>query len=95
VGIAELSGARAFAKTAVSLFHLRDSWPLREPHTITLKHTRAPPALTHTQIASRVGSVREVVSRAFSRLQAGGLIAIDGRQVRIPDEQALAEYVDA
>jgi hypothetical protein len=39
--------------------------------------------------------VREVVSRAFSRLQAGGLIAIDGRQVRIPDEQALAEYVDA
>jgi CRP-like cAMP-binding protein len=62
----------------------------REGNSVTF-----PLALTHTQIASRVGSVREVVSRALSRLQAGGLIAIDGRQVRIPDEQALAEYVDA
>jgi CRP-like cAMP-binding protein len=51
-------------------------------------------ALTHAQIAARVGSVREVVSRAISRLQAGGLIAIEGRSIRILDKRALREYVE-
>ena len=51
-------------------------------------------ALTHTQIASRVGSVREVVSRALSRLQASGLIQMDGRQIRIVDIGALRDYAD-
>jgi len=49
-------------------------------------------ALTHTQIASRVGSVREVVSRALSRLQAGGLIQMDGRHVQITNIDALRDY---
>jgi CRP-like cAMP-binding protein len=49
-------------------------------------------ALTHHQIAGRIGSVREVVSRAFSRLQQSGLIKIDGRRVTIPDENALRDY---
>ena len=49
-------------------------------------------ALTHTQIASRVGSVREVVSRALSRLQASGLIQMEGRQIRIKDIRALQDY---
>ena len=49
-------------------------------------------ALTHQQIASRVGSVREVVSRAFTRLQHGGLIQVDGRKVTISSEQSLRSY---
>ena len=49
-------------------------------------------ALTHAQIAARVGSVREVVSRAMARLQQGGLISLDGRQVMVPDEEALRSY---
>jgi CRP/FNR family transcriptional regulator len=49
-------------------------------------------ALTHQQIAARVGSVREVVSRAMTRLQQGGLVHIDGRKVTIPSEQALRNY---
>lgn len=48
--------------------------------------------LTNQQIAARIGSVREVVSRAFTRLQNTGLIAVDGRAVRIPDEDALEIY---
>lgn len=50
--------------------------------------------LTHTnqQIAARVGSVREVVSRAFARLQHDGLIRVEGRRLTIPDEQALASF---
>ncbi len=51
-------------------------------------------ALTNQQIAARIGSVREVVSRAFTRLQNNGLIAVDGRVVQIPDENALESYAD-
>ena len=50
--------------------------------------------LTNQQIAARIGSVREVVSRALTRLQNNGLIAVDGRDVRIPDEAALELYAD-
>lgn len=49
-------------------------------------------ALTHPQIASRIGTVREVVTRAFARLQQQGLIRIEGRRVTITDEKALAVY---
>jgi CRP-like cAMP-binding protein len=51
--------------------------------------------LTHQQIASRIGSVREVVSRALARLQHNKLIKINGRLIIIPDEEALSSYVDA
>ena len=43
--------------------------------------------MTNGQIAARVGSVREVVSRALARLQHDGLILLDNRRVTIPDEQ--------
>ena len=49
-------------------------------------------ALTHQQIAARIGSVREVVSRALARLQQGGLIQMDGRRITIPDEKGLRDY---
>jgi CRP-like cAMP-binding protein len=45
--------------------------------------------LTNQQIAARIGSVREVVSRALSRLQQNGLILVDGRRITICDEQAM------
>jgi CRP-like cAMP-binding protein len=48
--------------------------------------------LTNQQIAARVGSVREVVSRALSRLQQDGLVKLEGRLLSIPDEAALASY---
>jgi CRP/FNR family transcriptional regulator len=48
--------------------------------------------LTKEQIAVRVGSVREVVSRAFGRMQQEGLLRVEGKQVVIPDEDALARY---
>ncbi|HEU4387163.1 MAG TPA: Crp/Fnr family transcriptional regulator [Blastocatellia bacterium] len=48
--------------------------------------------LTNQQIAARIGTVREVVSRAFGRLQQNGLIRIEGRRVFIPDEQVLKSY---
>jgi len=48
--------------------------------------------LTNQQIASRIGTVREVISRSLARLQQNGLILIEGRRATIPDEQALSVY---
>ena len=49
-------------------------------------------SLSNHQIATRIGSVRDVVSRALTRLQHEGLIAIDGRTITIPDIRALKLY---
>lgn len=49
-------------------------------------------AHTNQQIAARVGSVREVVSRALARLQHDGLVALDGRALTIHDERKLAAF---
>jgi CRP/FNR family transcriptional regulator len=47
---------------------------------------------TNQQIAARIGSVREVVSRAFTRLQHDKLIHVDGRNLLILDEEALESF---
>jgi CRP/FNR family transcriptional regulator len=47
---------------------------------------------TNGQIAARVGTVTEVVSRALARLHQDGLILLDNRRVTIPDEDLLAAY---
>ncbi|HYV04260.1 MAG TPA: Crp/Fnr family transcriptional regulator [Blastocatellia bacterium] len=49
-------------------------------------------ALTNQQISARIGTVREVVSRALSRLQQNELIALSGRVVTILDEKALRSF---
>lgn len=49
-------------------------------------------ALSNQQVAARIGSVREVVSRALSRLQLNELITVEGRVITIPDEEVLRAY---
>lgn len=51
--------------------------------------------LTHNQLAARIGTVREVVTRALTRLQASGMIDVKGKTVRIPDVESLRRYVDS
>ena len=48
--------------------------------------------LTNQQIAARIGTVREVVSRALSRLHHNELIQIDGRRITITNEDALRSF---
>ena len=48
--------------------------------------------LTNQQIAARIGTVREVISRALSRLQQNELITVSGRVVSILDEAALRAF---
>lgn len=45
--------------------------------------------ITHQEIASMVGSVREVVQRALKDLEREGAIAIERRRIRILDPQKL------
>jgi CRP/FNR family transcriptional regulator len=47
-------------------------------------------------LAAQIGTVRELVSRNLSRLQAEGLVKIEGRSVTIRDIKALeAELQEA
>lgn len=49
---------------------------------------------THQELASRLGTVREVVSRNLARFRAQGLIAIQDRQVRILNRPGLQQEAD-
>jgi len=51
--------------------------------------------LTHQEVASRLGTVREVVSRNLARFRAEGLIRIEGRQLRIEDRAGLEREAEA
>jgi CRP/FNR family transcriptional regulator len=46
---------------------------------------------TNDELAARLGSVRDVVSRSLSALQNDGFIKLNGRQVTILDSVALAD----
>jgi CRP-like cAMP-binding protein len=48
--------------------------------------------LSNQDIASRIGSVRDVVSRTLARMKHNGLIAVKGRTLIIPDLRALKLY---
>ena len=48
--------------------------------------------LTHNQLAARIGTVREVVSRVMLRLQEQGLIVAKDKVITIPDVEALGVY---
>lgn len=50
--------------------------------------------LTNQQIAARIGTVREIVSRVFNQLQQESLIIVQGRRVLIPNLAKLINYVE-
>jgi CRP/FNR family transcriptional regulator len=50
--------------------------------------------MTHQELASRLGTVREVVSRNLARFRAEGLIRVEGRQVRIVHRPALEQEAE-
>jgi len=51
--------------------------------------------LTHQELASRLGTVREVVSRNLARFRAQGLIRIEGRQIQILDRAGLESEAES
>jgi CRP/FNR family transcriptional regulator len=51
--------------------------------------------LTHQELASRLGTVREVVSRNLARFRGDGLIRIHGHRITIVDRLALESEAEA
>jgi CRP-like cAMP-binding protein len=51
--------------------------------------------LTHQELASRLGTVREVVSRNLARFRAQGLVKIQDRQVEIVNRPGLEQEAEA
>lgn len=49
--------------------------------------------ISNQELASHIGTVRELVSRNLSRLQAAGLVKLDGRTVIVPNLDALESEV--
>jgi CRP/FNR family transcriptional regulator, cyclic AMP receptor protein len=49
--------------------------------------------VTNQELAAQIGTVRELVSRNLSRLQAEGLLKVDGREVILRNLKALEEEV--
>ena len=52
-------------------------------------------ALTHQELASRLGTVREVVSRNLARFRAENLVQVQGHQLRILDRRSLEREAEA
>ncbi|HSU19765.1 MAG TPA: helix-turn-helix domain-containing protein, partial [Acidobacteriaceae bacterium] len=50
--------------------------------------------LSNHEIATHIGTVRDVVSRALARLQQLGLVTLKIRTVIIPDVRALRMYAE-
>ena len=57
--------------------------------TTTKQGVRVELTTTHQDLAAELGTVRELVSRNLSRLQAEGLLEVDGRTIIIKDLSAL------
>jgi CRP/FNR family cyclic AMP-dependent transcriptional regulator len=50
---------------------------------------------SHQELANQLGTVRELVSRNLTRLQAEGLLEVDARRIVIKDLKGLAALLDS
>ena len=72
--------------------HRLISWLLRQARAEGRPSTRGtvfPLNLSHQELASQIGTVRELVSRNLARLQAQDFIEIHGREITIVNPEAL------
>ncbi|MGZ5474853.1 MAG: Crp/Fnr family transcriptional regulator [Thermoanaerobaculia bacterium] len=82
--IEELSFTTVRGRLAMLLVRLvkSEGQTTERGHEVTL-----PP---NQDLAAQIGTVRELVSRNLGRLQAEGLIRLDGKRMIVPDIEALA-----
>ena len=50
---------------------------------------------SHQEIANQLGTVRELISRNLTRMQAEGLLEVDAREVVVKDMQGLAALLES
>jgi CRP/FNR family transcriptional regulator len=105
IGTPELAGA-VLRDLAAKLYHLTDL-----SHDLGLRtvrgrlarfliahvqdETAAPIRWTHQQIASQIGTVREVVSRTLRAFVKEGLVEIERHRIVVRDPEALARESEA
>jgi CRP/FNR family transcriptional regulator len=51
--------------------------------------------MNNSELAAQIGTVRELVSRNLSRLQAEGLIVVDNRKLEIPSLKRLEAELES
>jgi len=49
---------------------------------------------SHQELANQLGTVRELISRNLTRLQAEGLIEVDGRRIVVKDLKGLSAQLE-
>ena len=49
---------------------------------------------SHQELANQLGTVRELISRNLTRLQAEGLLEVDSRQIVVKDLKGLTAILD-
>lgn len=64
-------------------------------HLVALAGDEATIVATHAQLASELGSVREVISRMLKDFEHSGLVALSRGQVTITDPAALARLANS
>jgi CRP/FNR family transcriptional regulator len=72
--------------------HRLISWLLRQANTVGQPTERGTAFLldtSHQELAAQIGTVRELVSRNLTRLQAQSLIEMNGKQITILDKEGL------
>jgi CRP/FNR family transcriptional regulator len=50
---------------------------------------------SHQELANQLGTVRELISRNLTRLQAEGLLDVDARKIVVKDIESLSAHLDA
>ena len=86
--IEELSFTTVRHRLASYLFRLAQKSGLR-----TAAGVEVTLPITNQELAAQIGTVRELVSRNLSRLQAEGMVKIEGREVAIRNLKALEEEI--
>ena len=86
--IEELSFTTVRHRLASYLFRLAQKSGLR-----TAAGVEVTLPITNQELAAQIGTVRELVSRNLSRLQAEGMLKIEGREVAIRNLKALEEEI--
>jgi len=88
--IEELSFTTVRHRLAVYLFRLGQKSGKRTAEGLLVSLP-----VTNQELAAQIGTVRELVSRNLSRLQAEGLLKIDGRDVTLCDLKTLEQEIES
>ncbi len=88
--IEELSFTTIRQRLITVLLRLADTHGAKTPRGIEFQLPT-----THQELASQLGTVRELVSRNLMRLQAEGLLDVEARQIVVKDRDGLSALLSA